>query len=82
MQVRRQLFPAPDIQEEALLSTSGPKGGAIVSPRCIRRVRAEAEWEKQRELWRGSLSQGFTGHFVGIQGKTLISSPSPDRRKE
>ena len=46
------LFLAPGIQEEILFSTVGPKGGDVLSPRRIRRVAAEAGWEKQRELWR------------------------------
>ena len=51
-QVMNLLFLAPDIQEEILFSIAEPRGGAVPSPRCIRRVAAEPEWKKQRGLWR------------------------------
>ncbi len=51
-QIMNLLYVAPDIQEEILFVVVEPGDGHPVSPRRIRHVIAEADWSKQRELWR------------------------------
>ena len=51
-QIMNLLYLAPDIQEEILFLVIEPGDGQPVSPRRIRHIVAEAEWGRQRELWR------------------------------
>ena len=51
-QIMNLLYLAPDIQEEILFLVVEPGDGHPASPRRIRHIIAEADWSKQRELWR------------------------------
>lgn len=51
-QIMNLLYVAPDIQEGILFLVVEPGDGYAISPRRIRHIIAEADWEKQRQLWR------------------------------
>jgi hypothetical protein len=51
-QIMNLLYLAPDIQEEILFLVVEPRDRSAISPRRIRHLVAEADWGRQRELWR------------------------------
>jgi hypothetical protein len=59
---------APDIQEELLFLPRVTEGKATIHEKRLRPISAEAEWIKQRRLWR-ALSNAETGD------KTLAAQP-------
>ena len=51
-QIMNLLYLAPDIQEELLFLTAQSERMGPASMKRTRRIVAEADWEKQRQLWR------------------------------